>query len=126
MTEAKFQTQFSKWLKHCWLDNGKFELKLTKGKSLPFAAVKLHQELALLMNKVIYKIPDVGQDQKPFDCFCMYGVKGYVVVMFYRRGQKDFYMFEINEWMFLKNTSTRKSLTEEMANKHGIKYTLKG
>ena len=123
--EAKFNTAFNKWLKYNWLDSGKFELKITKGKSIPFAAVKLHQELALLNSKVIYKIPDVGQDPKPFDCFCMKDIKGYVVIMFYRRGQKDFYMFEITDWMFLKNTHFRKSITEPIANKFGIKYTLK-
>ena len=125
MLEKDFQTLFNRWLKYCWTDSGKFELKLTKGKSIPFSSVKLHQELALLSHKVIYKIPDDSMSKKPFDCFCMTNVTGYVVVMFYRRGQKDFYMFAIDEWMFLKNTHDRKSITEEDANLHGIKYTLK-
>lgn len=124
MNEAKFQIKFDKWCKYCWKSDGNFELKLTKTKSLPFSALKLHQELALLAKTVRYKIADVGLAPKPFDYFIT-KAKGYVVVMFYQRGQKDFYMFGIDDWMFLKNTHSRKSITEVDANLHGIKYTLK-
>jgi len=64
MKEKNFQVKFSRWLKHNFKGTFKFELKLTKGKSLPFSAVSEHQVDALKAKVLVYKIPDVGQDIK--------------------------------------------------------------
>jgi hypothetical protein len=73
---------------------------------------------------LVYKISDSGIGQKPFDTFKLEGVPAFVVVMFYKRGQKDFFMIDIDAFMTEMHTSERKSLTEERAGKIGIKYTL--
>ena len=101
-------------------------MKITKTSSLPFDAVKEHQVRALWLSKhrkINYKIPDDSMGQKPFDCFVLKGVEAYVVVMFYVRGCKDFYMIDIDDFIQLKKTSTRKSFTEDMLEGIAVKVT---
>lgn len=118
MTEAQFQTKFNRWCIYFWHTSDKFELKITDGKSIDFDRVVPHQVQGLLLKKMIYKLPDVGQDPKPVDSICLMG-QGYVVIMFYTRGCKTFYMIKIQNWLFEKNTSQRKSITEDVAKKIG-------
>lgn len=120
MKEKDFQIKFNKWCKYNCNTTARFELKLTKGSSLPFSAVKPHQEANLASQKLIYKIPDDSIGQKPFDSFVIVDAPSFIVVMFYKRGCKRFYMIPIEEWLELKKTSQRKSLTEEMAKNHGM------
>lgn len=116
MTEADFQTRFSKWAKHNIKHTAAFELKICKEPSMPFNAVKEHQVANLLSARnrsLIYKIPDAGFDIKPFDCFMLSGCEAYVVVLFYqKRGDKEFYMININDYVKLMESSERKSLTK--------------
>lgn len=122
MKEKDFQTEFNKWLKHRHSSTGAFELKLTKEKSLPFNAVAPHQKLALQQakhGKLIYKIPDESYSQKPFDGFMLVNVPAFVVVMFYERGQKKFYMIDIDDFLSLEQKGERKSITEEEASRIG-------
>ena len=121
MKESQFQTKFNLWCKYNWHITARFELKITQGKSIPFSVVKPHQNSGLSNKKIIYKLPDVGQLQKPFDSICLVNVPGYVVVMFYTRGCKTFYMFSISEWGMLKN-GYKKSLDEAAAKRFGIQY----
>jgi hypothetical protein len=44
--------------------------------------------------------------------------------MYYKRGQKDFYMIDIDAFMTEMNISERKSLTPERAGRIGKLYTL--
>jgi hypothetical protein len=133
MTEADFQTRFGRWVHAVRPKSFVFELKITDGVSIPFSALSEHQERALWLVRecgkgVYYKIPDVGPAQKPFDGFWVGGddeVGAYVVVMFYKRGEKGFYMIRIDEWINEKETSTRKSLTEERAGEIGQKFYLR-
>lgn len=127
MREKDFQTKFNHWLTNRYQGSGAFELKLSKINSLPFAAVAEHQIHALQMSKyksLVYKISDSGIGQKPFDVFKLENVPAFIVIMFYKRGQNDFYMIEIDDFMTEMHTSERKSLTPERANKIGKKYTL--
>ena len=127
MREKDFQTRFNSWLTNRFIGSGAFELKLTHEKSLPFSAVQEHQIHALNMAKyksLVYKISDSGIGTKPFDCFKLEGVPAYVVVMYYKRGQKDFYMIDIDAFMTEMNISERKSLTPERAGRIGKLYTL--
>jgi hypothetical protein len=128
MKEAKFQTLFSKWLKYNWSINSVFELKICKNKSLPFNSVKEHQIDALLKTQtkfINYKIPDCGYDQKPFDCFFLTNMNAYVVIMFYKRGQKEFIIIPIKKFIKEKQISNRSSLTEQRAHEIGKCYLLK-
>lgn len=126
MTEFTFQTAFIKWAKHNFPFSAAFELKICKGKSLPFSAVKPHQLEGLLTvgRKLVYKISDDSREQKPFDCFVMTECPGYVVIYFYKRGNKAFYMIEISEWLSYENISSRKSITEEECQRIGKVGTL--
>ena len=113
--EAKCQIIFKHWLQSGAWDEGSavFELKQTQGKSIPFSDVKEHQELNLVSAEtgLYYKIPDDSMGEKPFDCFCLKGVKGYVVLFF----KKTFYIIEIHTFIKCKAWSNRASITEEMA-----------
>ena len=129
MEESDFQTKFSTWLKYHPEYWGAFELKITDPDdiSIPFSAVTPHQVRNLSNAKnlhFIWKIPDEGFSQKPFDCFKLQSVPAYVVIMFYRRGQKNFYIIPIDDWITKAETSTRKSLTEKEASEIGYIGTL--
>lgn len=126
MTESKFQTYFSKWARHqSKLSTGAFELKLTKGKSLPFNAVKGHQLDALYAvkhNRLVYKIADDSIGFKPFDCFMLREVPAFVVISFYTRGEKKFYMIDVDNWIseIQNSQSNKKSITQKRAAEIGL------
>ena len=126
MTERQFNTKFLHWLRTKKYV-GAFELKMTKGKSLPFNALKEHQKQSLLMvkhNFLCYKIGDDSVGFKPFDVFALGNTFAYVVVQFYTHGCKDFYLIDIDNWCQLEKNSNRKSITEEEANRIGKKESL--
>lgn len=128
MTEADFQSKFTRWIKPRMKGSAVFELKICKAYALPFSAVKEHQLAALSAAKhdsVFYKIPDSGYDQKPFDCFMMGGTKAYVVIMWYtERGDDAFYMIDIDAFLKEKQNSKRLSLTQERAEEIGMEFHL--
>lgn len=119
MQEKDFQSKFTRWVKDNWVENSAFELKfvdLTKHKSMPYSAIKPHQLMALKLacspvNKLVYKIPDMGISQKPFDCFCLHKASAFLVVMFWERGVDKFYMIAYNDIVREIRVSDRKSLT---------------
>lgn len=116
MDEATLQTRFNLWAKYYWTTTAKFELKITKGKSFPYRELVEHQRDNLKSKKVVYKIPDsAAGGQKPFDSFVMVDVPGYVVIQFYTKGEKQFYIIEINKFEEYEKSTTRKSLTEPEA-----------
>lgn len=123
--EKDFQKEFNKWVKYKYEGSGAFELKICKGKSLPFNAVKDHQIDNLRIAKhsdkgLVYKIPDDSIGVKPFDSFKLVCVPSFVVIMFYKRGQKEFIMIDVDKYVEEVNNSERKSLTEDRAKEIGI------
>jgi len=121
MKEKSFQSTFSRWCKYYFCETAAFELKLTKKNNIPFSAVVPHQVQALLCakhSKLIHKIPDLG-NQNPFDSFILHCAEAYVVIMFYKRGQKEFIMIDIDEWVLEDRISKRRSLTEKRAKEIG-------
>ena len=126
MNEREFQTKFIRWVKYIYKKTAVFELKLTKSNSLPFSILAPHQKEALLLSKhsiLTHKIPDLGL-RNPFDVFCVTNVLAFVVVMFYERGQKEFYLIDIDCWVKEEGLSKRKSLTKERAEQIGEKKIL--
>ena len=120
MNEAKFTTEFLRWAKYNWTLglSGPFEAKFTKGKSIPFKHLQEHQNNALKQagSKFFgYKIPDVGNFPKPFDGVIYSGAPAWMVIQFYTRGCKTFYIIEISDWNRLESTCGRKSITEDLA-----------
>ena len=126
MREKDFQTNFGKWLKFNKM-LGVFELKVSKGSSIPFSALEPHQEEALFnaeFEHIYYKIPDSGY-QNPFDCFLLKGIPANVVVMFnVPKNKKEFIMISILKWKYIKQNSKRKSLTEVKAKEMGTIHYL--
>ena len=126
MKEKDFQTKFNRWCQYHIKTSSAFELKLSKTKAIPFSSVVEHQLNALLIAKhhsLAYKIPDCGF-QNPFDSFVLVGVPAYIVVMFYARGQREFFLIDIDTWIKEVKTSDRKSLTEDRAREIGKSYFL--
>lgn len=123
MKEKDFQTKFTRWLKSGTdLPTGCFELKLAKGSSMPFSAVQDHQIAALQIakhNRLAYKIADDSQGSKPFDCFLLVGSGAWVVIQFWERGKKEFFMIDVDDFVKEMATSKRKSLTPERAKEIG-------
>lgn len=117
MTEADRTSLFLKYAKARINKSFVFEAKICKEPSLPFAAVKDHQETALYRVKhgvFNYKISDIGFDQKPFDGFQYFMTDAYVVIFWYQqRNDRRMTIIPIDEWMREKELSNRKSLTYE-------------
>jgi penicillin-binding protein-related factor A (putative recombinase) len=123
LSEAEFQTQFSRWAKYNLKQTCAWELKFTKEKSLPYNHLAEHQEMALKLAKhgsISYKIADVGQAPKPFDGFTISSGNAFVVPIFYRRGVKVFYLIDIDAWCEHRNKSSRKSITEPECEEIGL------
>lgn len=113
MKEKDFQSDFNKWIKYVYKKTACFELKITKEKSIAFNSVQPHQIDALLNAKngtLVYKIPDAGY-QNPFDCFSLHKVPAFVVLKF----PKDFYVIDVDDFIFERDRADRKSITEERA-----------
>ena len=60
------------------------EIKICKGKTLSWTALKEHQRRALELagNRMYYKIPDDSIGQKPFDAFILKKSEAYLVIYF--------------------------------------------
>jgi len=119
------QIMFTKYIKlHPPVSSECYELKICKGISLPFNAVKEHQVANLVDcetdSGLFYKIQDMHAangfaDPKPFDCFYTCNTKAFIVIWFYKpRQPKIFYKIPIFEWIGASKGATRKSITEDM------------
>lgn len=131
MVEKNFQSLFTAWIKdHPPEVSTVFELKLEKGRAVPFDRVASHQIEALLSAKftgLYHKIADSPVSwmkgtpmrfgkPKPFDCLYVRNAEAYVVLLFYKlRAKKEMVFIDINEWVDESKRSTRKSLTEDRA-----------
>lgn len=115
MKEKDFQIKFNHWIKEKYFKTACFELKQTKGDSLPFNVLKDHQLYALYNAKhsnLVYKIPDAGF-QNPFDCFSLAGVDAFVVVKY----PEFFCLIDIDMWITTRDVSVgiTKSLSSFIA-----------
>jgi hypothetical protein len=132
MTEKNMQTFFGKYLqKNLPVSTEVYELKICKGKSLPFNMVKDHQIEGLLKAEtgLYHKITDFPMfagskirfnRPKPFDCICFNKASSFIIIWFYiPRAKKVFYKIKIKDFLKCKETAERKSITEEMASKIG-------
>jgi len=128
MREKDLQTRITRYVKNRWQhQSAAIELKITHSKSLSFAAVKDHQIAGLLVAKhgtLAYKIPDTGYDQKPFDMVVLTGAEAYILIMYYQKGCRICYIIDIDVFQKEKETSKRKSLTEERCAEIGEKIVL--
>lgn len=131
MVEKNFQTMFKHWLANNPPDCATvYELKLEKGRAIPFDRVYDHQVAGLRQAKykgLYHKIADqpammvqgrrmyLGL-KKPFDCLFLKGLEAYVVIMYYvPRETKRMYFIDIDVWCNEAAKSNRRSLTEARA-----------
>ncbi len=120
--EARFTTEMQRYLRAHKQDLPRayaWEVKVsTDDNALPFDAVKEHQIHALEIAKwhcFVYKISDIdGMVQKPCDGVTISGA-GLLIFYWQRKGNKEFYIIDIDVFVNEKETSKRKSLTESRA-----------
>lgn len=140
MKEKDFQREFGHWI----ADNKPartaiFELKISKGPSIRFDAVREIQKEKLTEateDGTYHKINDMpvtfGGDKmrftnpKPFDCFFIRTSQAFVVVWFYvrgqRKGQRKMIWVKIADWLNLEKQWPRKSIREKDLEKVGQIY----
>ena len=119
--EQRFTTELQKWMRankqllpraYAW------EVKVsTDDNALPFDAVQEHQIYALEIAKwqcFVYKFSDLDRMQKPCDGVTISGA-GFLIFHWARKGNKNFYIIDIDVFINEKETSKRKSLTESKA-----------
>jgi len=121
--EKDVQTIFGKKNK---LD-GVFELKLLKGSSIRFDAVKDHQMEALTAvsgeEGLYHKINDLPvfpgcktrfASPKPFDCFFLKNIPAYIVICVYTPRKKKLFCYVTPKvWQLAEKVWERKSITRE-------------
>jgi len=127
-SEQTFLTKFQRWAKHNINYSCAFEGKIVEGTGrLNYKAIPEHELTNLWIAKhfkVVHKLSDLSRMGTIFDGFVLCGVEAYLVVHWRRRGNKEFFMIDID---VIQNEikSGCKSLTEERANVIGVKCLLK-
>lgn len=124
--EAQFATKFSHWAKANWPVETKpayFEYKVSRTSSLPFSEVSEKQYFNLQIKKFYFKFSDYDRIGTPFDAVFFCG-KGYVVIQYYRPRNKEFFIIPIDIFIKEKDSSKRKSLTEDRARELSGSYFL--
>jgi len=118
--ESKFTTKFHRWLKYNWDIPSYFEIKSSKENevSIPFISVSEKQYTNLQVKKFIHKLSDFDRLGTPFDMICFSG-KGYVVLYYWKRNNKEFFIIPVDIWLNEKEKSDRKSLTEQRCKEIG-------
>lgn len=114
MNETKMQTLVGRHLKKYYKKSAAFELKITKTNRFYLRNIAPHQwkNLKLAHSGLFYhKIPDLGL-QNPFDCFTLYKVPAYVVILYYvPRKLKECFVIPVNKLAKVE----AKSITAEEA-----------
>ncbi|NCD40578.1 MAG: hypothetical protein EOL88_00650 [Bacteroidia bacterium] len=146
MKEKDFQILFSKWaeenkgyIKSQYGKFSAFELKIEKSQSIRFDSLSPHQVIALKevedegcyhkINDMPF-IPDNPKmrftNKKPFDCFFGCG-NGYVVVWFYKKGQRakdrEMIIVPFSKWReaeMIAEDESRKSIKEDLLKEIGF------
>lgn len=119
--EAKFTTKLIKWIKNRWgnMPDCGIEVKVTEKGSYPYS--QLIRQNHQLMNcntckhKVfVYKISDEDRREKPLDIVVINKSAGYYIFQFWttKRGQKEFFIIDIDDLRHEIKTSKRRSLNE--------------
>lgn len=96
----KVSTKVIAWLKQNHSKSCAFEIKNTKGNTIPKSALKPHQLLALQdassSRGLVKKISDASMTQQPFDGFQLVNVTAYVIACFSSHGYC--LVFNVDDW----------------------------
>lgn len=119
--EQRFTTELQKWMRanikqlpfsFAW------EVKVsTDNNALAFSAVQEHQIRALEIAKwdaFVYKFSDLDRLQKPCDGVMVSGA-GVLIFHWVRKGNKKFYLIDVDRFTQYRDSSKKKSLTESEA-----------
>ncbi len=93
--EAKWQTIWNQYLREA-KPHGFFELKQSKGNSLAFSKIEIHQYDGLQATEkggLVWKLSDEDRRQKPCDAICIPPLPSYIVIKF----PDAYYMIRIGE-----------------------------
>lgn len=115
MTESIFQTKFNRWIKYRFNKTAVFELKVEKTSTFNLSKIRDHQISSLLAakhGKLVYKIPDIGNSRKPFDCFVFNQVQDSFVVIYYEI-DGVFFLFDIDVIVGMLNNNIKSLKLEE-------------
>ena len=127
--EQKWTAKFERWFRHFYYllpvkyQCPAIEIKVETGKSWNFKKLKEHQVNSLLGAKkygIVYKLSDESRRMQICDVIRIKGA--YLVLYFYKRGNKAFYMIDIDKFIEERILSKRKSLTEEDCKRIGKTY----
>ena len=120
--ESKFHSKVMRWLKY---NLDKFpksfliESKVVRpgSKSFPFAELSEKEERLLFLAKhktILQTHSDYSQLGTNCDASCISG-GGFIFLQWVERGNKEFFVIDIGDFIDARETTTRKSLTEERA-----------
>lgn len=123
MKERAMTADALKYVRDVLKQTAAVEVKVAKGRSIPFDALAEHQERALLLANttcIYHKISDTGAmyGELPFDGFVLCNVPAYVSVIWPRKGTT---LIRISDWISERDISERKSLTFERASEIAYK-----
>lgn len=128
MNEALFQTLFTKWLKANATKSGAYELKFTKGKTLPFSKIPEHQVTSLrkaAYGALVHKISDSAIGFKPLDCMVVSHGEAWLAVMFDKPGRRRYcYLLDVVAVEMFFKIPKKRSITEQDCLTNGIKVLL--
>ena len=113
MKENNFTTIFEKYIRAKKM-HGVFELKQTDADSIPFSKVEAHQLESLIATQntgFLHKISDSDPRRKAFDLLYTRPLVGYIAIRF----PKVTCVITVNNFIFERDKSKRKSLTVERA-----------
>ena len=125
--EKDFQGLVTKWMKKNAFGSFPYELKISKGKTLPFSRFEEQQIPALQKaNRGIFhfKLTDASLGLKPFDGFVFKKSKAYVGIMFeVDRQQEICYFIPIKKIIKLRESGA-KSIKLDFSKEHGKEIKL--
>lgn len=122
--EQKFTSEWQKWARNNQ-DKGMlpnafvWEVKVsTEDKPIAFSAVKDHQIRSLEIAKwytFVYKLSDISRLEMPADGIFIRRMAGLLIFHWVRKGNKKFYLIDVDRFTQYRDSSKRKSLTESEA-----------
>lgn len=126
LLEKNFQSEFCKWIQIEKIP-GLFELKISKGNTVPFSYFESQQLPSLwkcYTDGLYHKESDASIGLKPADCWFMKG-DAFVAIMFnIPKNQNEFYLIHIRDVMKIKNKGL-KSISKIDCQKYGSKKSFK-
>jgi len=130
--EAKFHTKIMRWLKYnisLFPKSFLIETKVVRPNETSFAFSELSEKEELLLKiakhkRILQTHSDYDRLGTNCDGACISG-GGFIFLQWTRRANKEFYVIDIDDFINERETSNRKSLTEQIANQIGTKRVLK-